>query len=106
VPVGLKVILDLAKTLIETGTIKHDDRICFWTDSYYSTPEEVENDFIMLYLEIADHLATNGFTPFLKDIIGNLNEEEFKIWCDYHYTVCRQKSMLGASSHGLIIGRK
>lgn len=96
----------LAKTLIETGVIKHDEPNCFWTDSYYSIPEEVENGFKKFNLEIVDHLATDGISPFLKDKIDCMNEKEFKIWCDYHYTVCRQKSILGASNHGLIIGRK
>jgi len=29
---------DLARALIETGTIKHDDPYCFWTDTYYAIP--------------------------------------------------------------------
>lgn len=96
----------LAETLIETGVINHDDPNCFWTDSYYSIPEEMEEDLKKFNLGIVDHLATDGFSPFLKEKIDCMSDEEFKIWCNYHYTVCRQKSILGASNHGLIIGRK
>lgn len=98
--------MTLAKTLIETGVIKHDDPDCFWTDSYYSVPEEVENNFKKLNLEIVDHLATDGISPLLREKVDCMDDEEFSIWCNYHYAVCRQKSILGASNHGLIIGRK
>lgn len=52
------------------------------------------------------HLATDGLAPILRHKVDDFNEEEFKIWCDYHYSICREKSILGASSHGLIIGSK
>lgn len=98
--------MDLANTLIKTGTIRHDDPNCFWTDSYYSTPEEMESLLSYFNFQIIDHLATDGLSPFLKDKVDNMNGEEYKTWCDYHYMVCRQKSILGASNHGLIIGKK
>ena len=31
----------LAKQLIETGVLKHDDEKCFWTDTYYSSKDEM-----------------------------------------------------------------
>lgn len=65
-----------------------------------------EEDLEKFNLDIADHLVTDGFSPFLKEKIDCMSDEEFKIWCNYHYNVCRQKSILGASNHGLIIGRK
>lgn len=97
---------DFAKTLIETGTIKHDDPNCFWTDSYYSIPEEVEKSLEDAHVEVIDHLASDGISPLISEKIDCMNDKEFKIWCDYHYAVCRQKSILGASNHGLIIGRR
>lgn len=97
---------DLAKNLIETGIINHDDPNCFWTDSYYSTPEELEINMLSYNLEIVDHLSTDGLSPFLKDVIDNLDDNQFKVWCDYQYSVCREKSILGSSNHGLIIARK
>lgn len=33
-------------------------------------------------------------------------EREFEIWCSYHYSVCREQSILGASNHMIIIGEK
>lgn len=31
------------KQLIETGVLKHDDEKCFWTDTYYSSKDEMES---------------------------------------------------------------
>ena len=39
-------------------------------------------------------------------VFDKWNETQFKIWCDYHYSVCRELSVLGASNHVVIIGRK
>lgn len=98
---------ELARKLVETGTITHDDPNCFWTDSYYAIPEELEYEFEKKNLVIIDHLATDGLSPsFLRDKIDSMGEDEYKVWCDYHYSVCREKSILGASNHGLIVGRK
>ena len=98
--------IDLAKKLISSGTIYHDDPDCFWTDTYYVIPEEIENLFSNMKLYIIDHLATDGISLFLKQQVDSMDEKEFKVWCDYHYMVCREKNILGMSNHGLIIGKK
>lgn len=97
---------ELAKTLINTGTIKHDDPNCFWTDTYYATPEEMEKCYCEKHLRIEDHFTQDGLSPLLRHIVDTFSEEQFKIWCEYHYSICREKSILGASNHGLIVGRK
>ena len=57
-------------------------------------------------LEITDHFAQDGLTPTFAATVDHWTEEEFKIWCDYHYSVCREESLLGASNHVIIVGRK
>ena len=57
-------------------------------------------------LEIIDHFAQDGLTPTFAGKVDTWNDEEFKIWCDYHYSVCREESLLGASNHVMIVGRK
>ena len=96
----------LAKQLTSTGVLPHDDEKCFWTDTYYSTDEEMENLYHSYGLEVIEHFAQDGATPHFSNKVDNWNEEQFKIWCDYHYSICRQKSLLGASNHVMIIGRK
>ncbi len=98
---------EFADQLLDHGIITHDDPNCFWTDSYYTSPEEIEGCLALNGMQIIDHIAVDGLTPlFLRTQVDEMNDEEFTIWCNYHYSICREKSILGASNHGLIIGRK
>lgn len=96
----------LAKQLVETGVLRHDDEKCFWTDTYYSSKEEMEAFYNRHKLKIVDHFAQDGLAPLLHEKVDNWNEEQFKIWCDYHYSICRENSVLGSSNHVVIIGEK
>lgn len=96
----------LAKQLVETGVLKHDDEKCFWTDTYYSSKEEMENIYSNYNLKITDHFAQDGLAPLLSYKVDSWNERQFKIWCDYHYSICREQSVLGSSNHVIIIGEK
>lgn len=96
----------LAKQLVETGVLRHDDEKCFWTDTYYSSKEEMETVYRNYDLKIIDHFAQDGLAPLLSHTVDSWNERQFKIWCDYHYSICREPSVLGSSNHVIIIGRK
>ena len=97
---------NLAEQLITTGILKHTDEKCFWTDTYYSTDKEMEKLYLDNNVKIIDHFAQDGLTPLFADKIDSWKDDEFKIWCDYHYSICREKSILGASNHVIIIGEK
>lgn len=96
----------LAKQLIETGVLRHDDEKWFWTDIYYSSKEEMESIYQRYRLKIVDHFAQDGLAPLLSKKVDKWDENQFKTWCDYHYSVCREQSILGASNHVVIIGKK
>ena len=96
----------LAKQLTETGILRHDDEKCYWTDTYYATDEEMENLYREYGIEVIDHFSQDGATPHFSKKVDGWSEEQFKVWCDYHYSICRQKSLLGASNHAVIVGRK
>ena len=96
----------LAKQLIHTGVLHHDDEKCFWTDTYYSTYEEMEQLYRSYGITVIDHFAQDGITPQFNGKVDNWNDEQFRVWCDYHYSICRERSLLGASNHVVIIGKK
>ncbi len=96
----------LAKQLIQTGVLRYDDKNCFWTDTYYSSKQEMQELYQANGLKIVEHFAQDGIAPLLADKVDAWNEEQFRIWCDYHYSVCREESVLGASNHVIIVGRK
>ena len=96
----------MSEQLMQTGILRHDDEKCFWTDTYYATAEEMEALYRQLGLVVVDHFAQDGVAPQFADKVDSWNEEQFQIWCDHHYRICREKSVLGASNHVMIIGRK
>ncbi len=98
--------INLANQILETGVVYHTDKNCFWTDTYYSTSEEIEDLYKKYNLSIINHFAQDGISPQFGNKIDSLGEEEFGVWCEYHYKVCREKSILGASNHVIIIGQK
>lgn len=97
---------NLAKQLVETGELHHNDEKCFWTDTYYSTCEEMEALYRQHGLNVIDHFAQDGLTPYFAEKVDKWSDDEFKTWCDYHHSVCRERSVLGASNHVIIIGEK
>ena len=96
----------LCAQLLTSGVLRHDDPNCFWTDTYYSSPEEMEALYHGHSLTIVDHFSQDGIAPLLRERIDAMDEQQFQVWCDYHYSICRQPSMLGASNHVAIVGRK
>jgi hypothetical protein len=57
---------ELANQLFKTGVLKHDDPNCFWTDTYYSSPDEMEKYYKQKSIKILDHFARDGISPMLK----------------------------------------
>lgn len=92
--------------IIDTGVLHAEDEKCFWTDTYYASMEEMERLYRQNELLLVDHFAQDGLAPLMKDIVDQWSEEQFQIWCDYHYKVCREKSTLGVSNHVMIVGKK
>lgn len=97
---------ELMNKIIDNGYIEHTDKDCFWTDSYYYSVDEIENFMDGFGVELVDHVATDGISPLMKDKIDNMDDNEYKIWLKYHLKTCRERSILGSSSHGLYICRK
>lgn len=39
---------------------------CFWTDTYYSSVDEMEATYKSYGLEVVDHFAQDGLAPLLS----------------------------------------
>ncbi|MCM1283416.1 MAG: class I SAM-dependent methyltransferase [Muribaculaceae bacterium] len=101
-----KCLSECIRVLRKGGLLRHDDENCFWTDTYYSSKEEMEVLYHSHQLRVTDHFVQDGLAPLLHEKVDSWSEEKFKIWCDYHYSVCRESSVLGSSNHAVIIGTK
>lgn len=92
--------------VLKIGVIKEGEKECFWTDAFFTTPEEMESFISQFNIEIVDHVGTDGISPLLKEFVDNMNEEEYSTWLNYILNSCREKSILGMSNHGLVLCRK
>ena len=90
----------------DTGVLKHDDSKCFWTDTYYSSYDEMQDLYKRYDLEIIDHFAQDGLSPLFHEKVDQWNDEQFETWFHYHLSVCSEKSIVDMSNHVVIVGQK
>lgn len=100
------ITYNFVEKVLNTGVIKEGEKECFWTDTFFTTPMEMESFITKFNTQIIDHVGTDGLSPFLKDFVDNMNDEEYSIWLHYSLNSCREKSILGMSNHGLLICKK
>ena len=89
-----------------TGVLKSDDPKCFWTDTYYSSHEEMQQLYKDNGLTIEKHFAQDGMAPMFHKAVDTWSDEQFETWYKYHLSVCEEKSIIDMSNHVVIIGRK
>ena len=90
----------------DTGTLLHDNPKCFWTDTYYSSYDEMQKLYKDNGIECIDQFAQDGLAPLFHNRVDQWNNEQFEIWLKYHLSVCSEKSIIDMSNHVIIIGRK
>jgi 2-polyprenyl-3-methyl-5-hydroxy-6-metoxy-1,4-benzoquinol methylase len=92
--------------VINEGVIIEGDEDCFWTDAYFTSPEEIEA-FLREYDVISvNHVGTDGISHTIQEYVDRLGDDEFESWLDYHFQTCMERSILGLSTHGLYICKK
>lgn len=84
----------------------------------YKCLSEAEDIFVMMRLEEIDLInkendlkrekiiSTDLFSRYCDDSINDLNEEGYKTYLDYHFTICERHDLMGCSNHVLDILRK
>ena len=48
-------------------------------------------------------VATDGAATYMRQVIENLSQEEYKKFIDYHLSTCERAELIGASNHALDI---
>ncbi len=94
------------RKIIEEGIMRATDEDCFWTDTWFTTPGEIEDMAKKYNLSILNHVAQDGVGRLLAEEVNAMRPEHFKRWADYHIRTCEEPSILGISNHGLYIGKK
>lgn len=92
--------------VLQEGVFYDGEADSFWTDLYVTSPEQMENDLLSAQAEIVDHAGADGITHTIDGSIDAMDEDRYTTWINYHFQTCRERSILGLSTHGLIVGRK
>lgn len=87
-------------------------------DSNYKLFDNPKEIFTVFYVDEFDkmmakydiehikNVMTDGLSTNMSLYVNDLTDEEFKVWVDYHFSVCERKDLQGYSSHMLYIGKK
>lgn len=62
---GLLVTAYIPRFYVYQYVVMNDEN-CFWTDTYYSSKDEMEMYYQKHYLKIIDHFAQDGLSPLLS----------------------------------------
>ncbi len=96
-------------TLVDKGLLDIE------TFKAFSTPEEIfelyrkeDIDELMKRFEVSrlHYVATDLVTNFMRDTIDSMDEELFKVYLKYHFSICERSDMVGVTHHSLDIVRK
>lgn len=101
-----RISIELVEKILIDKKISSEDDFCFWTDNNYYSPEDIERFLDIFGLTLVDHVATDGQSIAFQNVINTLDDEQLEVWMRYHRMLCREKSILGASNHGLVLARK
>ncbi len=92
--------------VLQEGVFYDGEEDSFWTDLYVTSPEQMEQDLLSAQAEIVDHAGADGITHTIDGSIDVMDKDTYNTWINYHFQTCRERSILGLSTHGLIVGRK
>lgn len=105
-----KVGAILANINEDAGNMDELLKIIYDTDTrgpfYCASPLEIEEMAIALGLEKIHHIGVDGIIKNIADKLNGATDENFRKYMEYHFATCEDETIIGASVHGLWIGRK
>lgn len=92
--------------IIQSGDFSSKAGIDRFMDiSCFLDPAEMEKELSAFPLKVIDHVGVDGIHALLEEAIEKMDEPTWDAWFNYHLSICRERSILGYSSHGLVVGR-
>lgn len=76
-----------------------------FTHTYFYTPDELTNLLLEAGLEIQEMVSVESISTPLKEHVNNLPEDLFQKWVSTFIKLSSEQSLLGISSHFMIIAR-
>lgn len=57
-------------------------------------------------IHIINEIASDGFSELMAERINAMDEESYRQYLRYHFSICEKPELLGSSNHLLFIGKK
>ena len=73
---------------------------------YSTTPELIEEDLERHGLKLLHNIAVDGPLFLYRNMVNEMNQENFELFMKIHLSNCDKHSNLGYSEHGLVIAQK
>lgn len=70
---------------------------------YYDEIKELMNQFQVKKLH---YVATDGIGRVIKDTVNSMTDEEYKMYLNYHLSICEREDLIGYSGHILSVVEK
>ena len=93
-------------TLLEHGLIQDGSFDPFTRSAYFATPEEIEALIRYCKATVVEHVATDGISKLMEGVVNSMTATEYERWFAYHLRTCRERTLLGYSTHGLVVCQK
>jgi 2-polyprenyl-3-methyl-5-hydroxy-6-metoxy-1,4-benzoquinol methylase len=71
-----------------------------------TTPSIINDIAIECGLVKTHNIATDGMVYAVVDKLNKASDENFQKYMDFHYSICEEPDIVGATLHGLWIGKK
>lgn len=96
------------KESIKDNLVDSNYKVTPKNDDLYSFVRIEDIDYLKdkLNLKREKIISQDGPTEYIKKTINKMDDETFKIYLDYHLSICERKEMLGAGRHILDILKK
>ena len=65
--------------------------------------DKIMQDFLVSRLHF---VATDLYTNHMREVIDEMNDETYKLYLRYHFTICERPDMIGFTHHSLDVFRK
>jgi ubiquinone/menaquinone biosynthesis C-methylase UbiE len=69
-------------------------------------PREIESITAACGLKKLHHIGVDGINQVIRDKLNAASDEHFRQFMEYHLRTCEDESIIGVSTHGLLIGQK
>ena len=97
------------KTIIQKGILEKDTYKAFSTEEdLFQLHRREDIDYLNSFFKVfrLHYVATDLFTRYMDGTINNMDEEEYKIYIDYHLKMCERYDLVGLTNHSLDILKK